>query len=230
MGLLVKMHTKFKSLLLVLFVATIASAVNVDLRINEFMASNRSVLQDEDGNWDDWIEIYNANDYPLDLAGMFISDDLQNPRKSHIPYGISATTTIPAHDFLILWADDSTEQGFLHLDFALSGGGEQIVLTQGNGYEMLDSISYSDLISDAPYGRTVDGDGHFSYMLASPGSSNVQPDFAGLYINEIMASNGLTLEDGDIVVTSYNGSVRRLHRIAREHKNQRRKQFEGKTL
>ncbi len=165
--------------------------------INEFMASNRSVLQDGDGNWNDWIEIYNANDNAVDLAGMFISDDPLHPRKSHIPYGISDSTTILPKDFLILWADDSTGQGFLHLDFALNGGGEHILLTQGNGHEIVDSISYPDLISDAPYGRTVDGGGHFSYMLASPGSSNKQPEFTGLYINEIMASNGLTLDDGN---------------------------------
>ncbi len=54
--------------------------------INEFMASNHSVLQDEDGNWDDWIEIYNANDYPVDLAGMFISDDIKRPQE--IPYSL----------------------------------------------------------------------------------------------------------------------------------------------
>ncbi len=64
--------------------------------INEFMASNRSVLQDEDGNWDDWIEIYNANDYPVDIAGMFISDDFENPTKFRIPGSFSDLTTILA--------------------------------------------------------------------------------------------------------------------------------------
>lgn len=163
--------------------------------INEFMASNRSVLQDDDGNWDDWIEIYNANEFPVDVAGMFISDDFQNPSKFRITDTLSSSTTIPANGYLLLWADDSTEQGIFHLNFRLSGSGEEIILGQPNGIEILDSISYPDLIGDAPYGRTIDGFGHYSYMLATPRASNVQPSFQDLYINEFMAYNTAVLKD-----------------------------------
>lgn len=163
--------------------------------INEFMASNCSVIQDEDGSWDDWIEIYNANDYPVDIAGMFISDDYENLTKFRIPGGCSDSTTIPGKAYLVLWADDSTEQGILHLNFGLKNSGEQILLGQANGREIMDSISYPELINDAPYGRTMDGAGHYSYLLGTPGASNEQPSFEGLFINEIMASNQATLKD-----------------------------------
>ena len=43
--------------------------------INEFLASNTGVIQDADGDYSDFIELYNAGDQPLDLAGWHLTDD-----------------------------------------------------------------------------------------------------------------------------------------------------------
>ncbi len=167
-----------------------------NITINEFMASNRSVLQDSDGQYKDWIELYNANPYPVDVAGMFISDDSLDPVKHRIPARFSDSTTIPAGGFLVLWADDSTEQGILHLDFRLSGDGEQVILTQPNGLDLLDSVTYPDLIPDTPYGRSSDGLGSFCYMPPTPGASNRMYNYDGIRISEIAASDHQVLADG----------------------------------
>ena len=37
--------------------------------ITEFMASNGATLDDGDGNSSDWVEIYNAADQAVDIAG-----------------------------------------------------------------------------------------------------------------------------------------------------------------
>jgi hypothetical protein len=47
--------------------------------INEFLASNSVGITDEVGDLEDWIEIYNSNSVPVDIGGMYITDDLLNP-------------------------------------------------------------------------------------------------------------------------------------------------------
>ena len=39
------------------------------------MASNENVHQDEDGAFQDWIEIYNTTESQLDITGFGLSDD-----------------------------------------------------------------------------------------------------------------------------------------------------------
>src|SRR5687768_16250945 len=64
------------------------------LVINEFMATNQSSIQDEEGKFEDWIEIYNADEKAIDLGGLFISDDKKNKNKFKIPTTEPAKTTI----------------------------------------------------------------------------------------------------------------------------------------
>ena len=163
--------------------------------INEFMASNRTVFCDSAFEYDDWIEIYNDNDFPVDIGGMFITDGFDDRIKCRIPVSSAGTTTIGPKDFMVLWADDTEAQGLLHLNFKLNAESEQIGLVQPNGFDIMDSVSFSNVIDDAPIGRNVDGYGIFGYLLASPGETNVQPVFEGLYINECMASNRSIIMD-----------------------------------
>ncbi|MBT4484895.1 MAG: hypothetical protein HOC71_14585, partial [Candidatus Latescibacteria bacterium] len=53
--------------------------------INEVMSSNASTIQDEDGDYSDWIEIYNPGDSPIDLAGYGLSDRADDPFKWVFP-------------------------------------------------------------------------------------------------------------------------------------------------
>ncbi|MBN2274175.1 MAG: lamin tail domain-containing protein [Bacteroidales bacterium] len=157
--------------------------------INEFMASNNNCIHDTHGDFDDWIELYNANDYAVNIAGAFISDDHERPAKFRIPDLNSDSTTIPAHGYMLLWADDSTEQGLLHLNFKLSGSGEPILLIQPNGLDILDSVTFGNLYSGASYGRISDGEPDFGYMLATPGETNNAIEIDNIFINELLASN-----------------------------------------
>ena len=168
-----------------------------NIYINEFMASNSSVLRDETGSYKDWIELYNDNNLPVDVGGMFITDSIGDPVKYRIPVCDPEATTIPAKGFLVIWADDSTELGVLHMNFKLSRSGESIAIVQPNGLDILDSVVFPELIADAPYGQVEDGSGTFTYLLATPGASNLQPDYSGLFINEFMASNSGVLQDTD---------------------------------
>ena len=127
--------------------------------INEFLASNSAVNEDEFGEYDDWIEIYNANQTPVNLGGFFITDNLNLPLKYQIPLNNVEQTTVPASGFLLVWADDDSEQGPMHLTFKLDRSGEQIGIVQIIEEDTLfvDSLTYAEQTTDISYGRYPDG-------------------------------------------------------------------------
>ena len=79
-----------------------AAPIHAQLTINEFMADNGSTIADENGDFDDWIEIHNAGNVPVDIGGYFISDDAAEPTAWQIPNVNPSLTTIPAGGFLLL--------------------------------------------------------------------------------------------------------------------------------
>ncbi|MHC4462756.1 MAG: LamG-like jellyroll fold domain-containing protein [Planctomycetota bacterium] len=66
------------------------------LVINEFMASNSSGsdINDLQGDHDDWLEIYNTGSVPVDIGGMYLTDNMSNPIKCQIPDDSPNDTTI----------------------------------------------------------------------------------------------------------------------------------------
>lgn len=123
-----------------------------DLYINEVSASNTSTVTDENGEFDDWIEIFNGADVPQDLAGLYITDEVTNTFKHQFPSGENATI-IEAGGFKLVWADNSPAQGALHTNFTISASGEFVGLYNITG-EVIDSISVPSLGPDQSYGRT----------------------------------------------------------------------------
>ncbi|MBN1807147.1 MAG: hypothetical protein JW837_18005, partial [Sedimentisphaerales bacterium] len=65
------------SVLFICFIFTeVTYGAEVSLVINEFMASNGSSIQDLQGQFGDWIEIHNYGPAPVNLAGMYLTDNL----------------------------------------------------------------------------------------------------------------------------------------------------------
>ncbi len=143
------------------------------LYINEFMASNDATIADENGDYDDWIEIYNPNDFAVNIGGFYITDDLTDLTNYQIPDTDSSATTIPAGGFLLLWADKDTDQGILHVNIKLSGSGEQIGLVAPNGTTFVDSLTFGEQTTDVSYGRKPDGSDNWQFFdNPTPGASN----------------------------------------------------------
>jgi photosystem II stability/assembly factor-like uncharacterized protein len=145
------------------------------LVINEFMASNDGSVLDEFGGADDWFEIYNTNEFSIDVGGLYVTDDLAEPTKWQIPDTAPDTTTIPAGGFLVIWADKETDQGVLHTDIKLSGDGEQIGLVEDflGEIRFIDSLTFGPQNADTSYGRLTDGGDEWGFFNpASPGESN----------------------------------------------------------
>ena len=142
--------------------------------INELMADNDNVVMDPQGDHDDWVELFNRTDSPIDLTGMYLSDKEDNPTKWQFPDG----TVIAANGYLIIWCDedhdDETATEGLHSNFKLSKSGETVLLvdTDANGNTVLDSIVFDEQETDVSYGRIPNGTGDFQIVAATPGEVN----------------------------------------------------------
>ena len=130
-------NTKIQLLILALMLIThsigSANAAEIPLVINELMASNDTIIRDPQGQYDDWIEIYNYGTDAIDLGGMYLTDNLSAPTKWQFPANNSTLTTIPAGGYLLVWADNDTADYGLHANFKLDAGGEEIGLFDSDG-------------------------------------------------------------------------------------------------
>ncbi len=150
---------------------------NLKLRINELMPKNTSVIADEFGEFDDWLEVYNLDNNAIDLSTLYLSNSLTNPTKFKLP-----AVTLPANKFSLFWCDNQTAQGIYHVNFKLSAGGEWVGLFDAKGL-LIDSVSYLNANDNISYGRITDGLGSFIWLgNRTPGYSN-QGNSYGLWID-----------------------------------------------
>ena len=185
--------------------------------INEFMASNNQTIADENGEFDDWVEIYNAGTVPFDLGGKYVTDDLSEPNQWQIPTTNPSLTTVPAGGYLIIWFDGDEGQGELHVSPKLGGGGEQIGLYDVDGLTPIDTLTYGPQTSDISEGRFPDGSPSLvKFPAPTPGSENLEPapeevatpevsQIGGLYPTSFLLTLSTTTPDAAIYYTD-NGS------------------------
>ena len=129
------------------------------LVINELSANNSTIAVDEDGEYDDWVELYNNSDETIALAGYHLSDDAGDLEKWPFP-----TVSIAPGEYLILWADrDSIVLDDLHTNFRLSAGGEVLSLSDADG-QLIDQVDFPDQYEDITFGRLENGTGSFTYL------------------------------------------------------------------
>ena len=109
------------------------------------MAKYDNSYPDEHGLFSDWIEIYNANSEPVDLGGLYLSDNKTIPTKYQIPLGKSDSTTISARGFYVFRADALPRLGVNHLGFDLMSSGEDLLITQilGSNTLIIESLFMS---------------------------------------------------------------------------------------
>jgi hypothetical protein len=169
------------------------SSPPVTIFINEWMASNNGFLADPtDSDYDDWFELYNPGTNIVSLAGYTLTDVLSNPGKATIPAGV----TIPAGGYLLVWADEESNQtqtnGDLHVAFRLSGNGEAIGLFDPSG-RSVDAVTFGPQTNNISHGRFPNGAGALVYMSTpTPRAPNVLPSPA-LRLTSIVFNQGTTV-------------------------------------
>jgi hypothetical protein len=148
------------------YVVTYARAEGSTVVINELMARNVATISDPQGDYDDWIELFNTSSETVDLSGMYLSDNPENPLKWQFP----ASTTIAPCGYLIVWADeDGGDEPGLHANFKLSSNGETLWFYDADSRNnlLLDSVTFPEMEADESIGRVPDGWGQMR-MLSSP--------------------------------------------------------------
>ena len=143
---------------------------NLNVFVNEWMASNsRTIADPDDGDYDDWFELYNAGSQPADLSGFTLSDNPANPGKFNIPVG----TLVPAHGYLLIWADEeNATNGQVHVNFKLSADGESIGLYAPDGSQV-DVVDFGPQTADVSQGRAPDGSNTIQFFtVPTPGAPN----------------------------------------------------------
>jgi len=156
---------------LALLVVASASFGFAEPVVNEVMASNTSTLADPQGEFDDWVEIYNPGVSDLDLRGYFVSDDPDDVTKWVISG--EAALVVPAGGYTVLWVDNDEEDGANHLPFRLAAEGDVFILTAPDGVTVIEQIELPVQHPDISYGRSQDHGGQFRYMInPTPGGLN----------------------------------------------------------
>ncbi len=135
--------------------------------INEFMADNDGLVADEAGEFDDWIEVYNAGSRSADLARLSLSNDSAELTLFTFPAGSS----LAPGAFAYVWTDTTPDQGDLHAAFKLGNEGGTIYLSAAGA--VIHEVSYEAAVVDV--GRAAIPDGSETWqdtVNVTPGAAN----------------------------------------------------------
>src|SRR5467141_3470859 len=145
--------------ILLTFSTLLATALTVcaddNVIITEFMASNSRTLADENGQYPDWIELFNAGTNAVNLGGWYLTDDATKLKKWQFP-----ATNINAGAFLVVFASGKNRQipGLpLHTNFKLSSASGYLGLIKPDGTTIASQFSptYPTQAPDVSYGLGV---------------------------------------------------------------------------
>lgn len=131
---------------------------NTELALNEIMANNSFTVSDQNGESDNWIELFNNTLYSIPLTGMYLSNEGGDMDKWTFPDAVIA----PGAYFMI-WADGDTLQTGVHTNFELSVSGGELWLSYTDG-TVIDSVFYEQQHNVSTKGRYPNGTGNFVEM------------------------------------------------------------------
>ena len=146
--------------ILILFTASICADAQVV--INEYCGSTTNMV-DEDGDYSDWIELYNVSDSDVNLANWHLSDDVRNLSKWTFP-----EITIRSKSFLCIYASgkDRYECSEGKVTYPVPLIGRSTEFRYAVGSKLIDAKWYSDSFDDKEWEKGVSGFGY--------GNSNVE--------------------------------------------------------
>ena len=190
----------------------VGNSVYDGLVISEVMAANSSAVPDENGEFSDWLEIYNGTGKDLNMEGVMLTN-----RTDRITFPFPAYT-LKAGGYVIVFADNHYQLDAnkpFHGKFKISSMGTHLYLYDPNMY-LIDDVITPTMTADQSYilvGK--DDTGNKKYELSdyySPGYENTQAGFTAyrsensvetgaLIINEVCPDPkvGIPDEDGEIV-------------------------------
>ncbi|MBP5684732.1 MAG: lamin tail domain-containing protein, partial [Bacilli bacterium] len=159
-----------------------------NLYISEIVSSNSYTYKNEDGEYVDYIEIYNGNSYDVDLLNYHLTDSIVDTNKWTFP-----SITIKSHEYMIIYADrKNTCESTCHTSFKLNKEGETLSLIDDTG-NIISRVRYPKLSSDVSYSYV-----NKKYVITepTPGKENIEVEIKSvdvskykIKINEYMTHN-----------------------------------------
>ena len=177
------------------------------IQVNEIFADNGDCCLDDFLETEDFLELINIGEFPVDLAGYYFGDQ---DGGSVIPSGFPELTTISAGSVLVLWFDKDLDQGPLHIDAKLNNDGENIIGVDLNGDTII-NIDYGVQFEDVAFASLPDGaifSSEWGFtMCPTPGQLNENcPLIEGCTsINATNYNNSATIENGSCVFSFIDG-------------------------
>lgn len=158
----------WKISLFLIFLVYLTPMTSAQVVINEVCSDNTTLLLDNTGTYNDWIELYNPSDQLIDLTNYAIAD-----RNNINEAWIFPTVSIPAKGYLLIFASDETPPGNeLHTDFKIAKEGEQLFLWNNNQL-LIEQMEVPALAEDESYGRQSDGTNTLGFFsMPTPGTQN----------------------------------------------------------
>src|SRR5688572_22401005 len=176
-----------------LLVLLLPFGVSGQVVINEVLADN-GISYNNDGDFPDYVELYNNNTFTVDLTGWRIGDSGTN-------YTFRAGTTIDAKGYLLVFCDNNNSSPGIHTGFGLSDTEDRVSLYSSGGV-LRDEVRFGFQVRDWSIGRVPDFSGAFVLCQPTPEAVNVGGSLGArtsLRINEWMPvaanSSGVVTDD-----------------------------------
>ena len=181
---------------------------NQGIYISEIMPVNKSTIKDSYNEYSDYIEIYNDNDYDINLKNYFLSDETMSTKKWTFPNII-----IKSKEYLIIYASNKDKCDLsireCHTNFKLSSKGETISLLNNNG-KIISKVKYPEINQDTSYSLI---DNKYKLTIGSPNDTNIDIELdtdttKDVIINEVSATYPEAIElknitDKEIDLSNY---------------------------
>lgn len=161
-----------------------ANAEPAAIVINEICAKNTSYAA-SDGNFYDWIELYNPTGNAVNLSGYGLTDKESNPFKFTFP----DNTILNGGERLVVFCDSNLTElnGQLAAPMGLSTDGETVILSDNNG-NAVDTLTFGVMETNITYGRVPDGSSEFAFMNMTPGAANQKNNIIDVDVAEPVLS------------------------------------------
>ena len=182
-------------------------AHSVPVRINEVSAGN-SIYVNEYFSKEDWIELYNTTDKSIDLAGMYLSDNVDKPQKFQFKQG-GISTVIEPHGYRVVWCDKSADASQLHASFKLGNELAFVLLTSAD-QSWADTLQYCPHDGIQTVGRYPDGaNSVYAMNVPTIGKSNTICSYDTVHIELTPAEveEALSIEQPSVITHDGNMSI-----------------------
>ena len=142
------------------------AATLTDAKISEFVANNNGGIVDEDGDREDWIEIWNTSGIAGDLGGWYLTDDPDIPTKWELP-----AIEMTSGGYSVIFAsgkDRANVANDPHTNFRLQQeAGGYLALVKPDGVTIASEFTdYPEQSKDIAYGVGIEGETPVTFFSA----------------------------------------------------------------